>query len=235
MARIEATVTVTGHFTYDAPAFGAPWKNERHHIWKMVSDDGTLYVWKTTSWPGKLAKGDVIKIAASFKCMKEYNGVMETEVSRVKVIEKLFDAEADREAKRLAKEAAKEAAKKALLDSVTDGDEIITMGYRRYKEHYADCETVPDSYKENVDRRGFRISEPTIDVIVRAGRMKASGTRGKNFATWIIEGELNGETVRRYVYAICPDNAKARVVREIPGIINVACLGPCRVSPRYID
>ena len=48
----------------------------------------------------------------------------------------------------------------------------VRMLYRRYKQHYSDCETVRGTYDEN-DR--------TIEVIVPEGRMKNSGVRGQRF------------------------------------------------------
>lgn len=46
------------------------------------------------------------------------------------------------------------------------------MLYRAYKQNYADCTTVPDTYDS---------ATKTIEVIVPPGRMKPSGTRGQRF------------------------------------------------------
>ena len=46
------------------------------------------------------------------------------------------------------------------------------MPYRQYKQHYADCETVPGSYDK---------IEKKITVIIPDGRMKPSGVRGERF------------------------------------------------------
>lgn len=51
------------------------------------------------------------------------------------------------------------------------------MKYKRYKEHYNDCETVVGSYDK---------STKTIEVIVPQGRMKKSGVRGQQFAGYAI-------------------------------------------------
>lgn len=57
---------------------------------------------------------------------------------------------------------------------------IIRMPYRQYKNAYADCQTVCDSYDS---------SSKTIEVIVPEGRLKPSGVRGKRFRTiWILVG-----------------------------------------------
>ncbi len=49
---------------------------------------------------------------------------------------------------------------------------IESMWYGRYKQHYADCETVPGSYNKALR---------TIQVIIPEGRKKPSGVRGKSF------------------------------------------------------
>ena len=42
----------------------------------------------------------------------------------------------------------------------------VTMLYRRYKQHYSDCETVADSYNKSLK---------TIVVLIPDGRVKSSG------------------------------------------------------------
>lgn len=254
MAREVMTVTVTGHWTYDAPAYGAPWKNETHHIWKMTDEAGTVYVWKTTASFGKwvrtpdardpelvreawvpVHKDDIVKITGTVKGIRVYKGEDEFELTRVRFVDRIYDAEADREAKRLARENEKALAKKALLDSVKDGDEIIRMDYRRYKEHYADCETVPDSYDLKTDPRGVPISAPTIEVIVRAGRMVPSGVRGKKFRTWFVDFVLDGEAVREGYYAVSYENAEKRCAKEFPTGKDFHFGMVSHDSPRYVD
>ena len=257
MARNVMTVTVIGHFTYEAPCYGAPWKNERHHIWKMIDDAGNIFVWKTTNYLGMdvripdpnrpddreydrwdrvfAHKGDIVKITGTIKAITDYNGEQETALTRVKMLEKVFDAEAEREARKKAREAEKAARKEALLNSVTDGDEIITMDYKRYKAHYADCETVPDSYKDYVDYLGRRVKDPTIDVIVRAGRMVPSGVRGKNFKTYYVAFTIDGAPKCKAYYAVSYENAEKRCRKDFPNGTGFKFDHASHHSARWID
>lgn len=51
----------------------------------------------------------------------------------------------------------------------------IRMAYRRYKEHYSDCDIVYGTYDE---------CTKTIVVDVPEGRMKKSGVRGNSFNSY---------------------------------------------------
>lgn len=46
------------------------------------------------------------------------------------------------------------------------------MRYKQYKESYADCDTVPNSYNKDTK---------TIEVLVPKERLKPSGTRGQSY------------------------------------------------------
>ena len=81
---------------------------------------------------------------------------------------------------------------------------IETMLYRRYKQHYADCETVAGSYNKEYK---------TIEVIIPEGRMKPSGTRGQTFKYMVFWGVENatGREVRCTIKATCRANAIKRL------------------------
>lgn len=67
-----------------------------------------------------------------------------------------------------------------MIDVNVEKDQIIRMRYSQYKNSYPDCDTVQGSYLK---------SNKTIEVIVPAGRMKKSGTRGRSFRTfWFMVG-----------------------------------------------
>ena len=67
---------------------------------------------------------------------------------------------------------------KEQLASLKDGDVILTMTYKNYKEHYSDCETLVNSFFRNG-------KEPaSIKVIVRKGRLKNSGVRNEHFHSY---------------------------------------------------
>ena len=79
-----------------------------------------------------------------------------------------------------------------------------TMLYRRYKQHYADCETVAGSYDKE---------HKTIKVIIPEGRMKPSGTRGQSYHYIEFTGieTATGRKVRCTIKATCRANAIKRL------------------------
>ena len=81
---------------------------------------------------------------------------------------------------------------------------VETMLYRRYKQHFADCETVVGSYDKKTK---------TIDVLVPDGRMKPSGTRGQTFHYMEFKGVeiATGRPVRCTIKATCLTNAIKRL------------------------
>lgn len=79
-----------------------------------------------------------------------------------------------------------------------------TMLYRRYKQHFADCETVFGSYDKE---------RKTIDVLLPDGRLKPSGVRGQSFRYIEFNGVENatGRKVRCTIKATCRGNAIKRL------------------------
>ena len=234
MARIESTVTMKGIYSYERAAYG--YGTETAYIYNMVAEDGTVYVWKTTSFmvlefedekgwitkkngktynTAKINKGDIIRIKATVKGQSEYKGQMQTEVNRVTVLERTFKAATPEEIM-AQKEAEKKAKKAEQLASIGANDFLWEMPYRQYKEHYGDCETLIGSYdnheKESLNSR--RRIAPTIVVIIREGRLKNSGVRGKHYSGYELKN-ANGE---RIVYrAVCEGNAIRRAEKEFGG------------------
>lgn len=228
--RIEATVTMKGIYSYEAATYTG-WSTETRYIYNMVAEDGTVYVWKTTSYMGleveadeerghirkangkwynfsRINKNDVITIKATVKGEGEYKGQKQTELTRVRVVSRQFAAETYEEMI-ARKEAEKQARVAAQWASLKDGDRVWRMDYRRYKEHYADCETIEGSYEQK-DRR-----PATIEVIIREGRLKASGVRGEHYSGYRLKNE-NGEQV---VYrAVKEENAIRRATKEFGGV-----------------
>ena len=189
MARIEKQVTLVGEYGFTRRAFGG-YHDEYVSIYKFTDEDGKVYVWKTTGHLMKETvmgnpedeyrevdtyfpkKGDVIIIRATVKGETKYKGEAQIELNRVvvkKVVSKYVKVKAEQQKQSVDLEA---------------GDEIIEMPYRQYKDHYADCEAVAGSY-DDVLR--------TIKVIVRAGRMKASGVRGKHYKYFTITNGARDE------------------------------------------
>ena len=208
MARIEARVTLTGDYSFTRRAYSG-YRDETVHIYKMTDADGKVYVWQTTGFLKKETivdddvdtyfprKGDVLGIKATVKGETEYKGEPQTEVNRVvvtEIISKYQEVVVEAKAKR----------QKQSVD-LEAGDRIVEMPYRQYKQHYADCETIEGSYDDEFG---------TIKVIVRAGRMKPSGTRGERFKGYELKNELGHTTTYR---AVCEDNALKRANKEHPG------------------
>jgi hypothetical protein len=230
-ARIKVTGILTGKFSFERPAYAGYGRMETVDIYKITGEDGTVYVWKTATgslgmevevpydydgnvyyhderrncaviWDG-VDKGDTFTFTASVKGVSEYNGEEQTEIQRVKVT-----AIIDRPAKRAAED--KAAKKQAQLDSIGENDLVWTMPYSQYKKHYSDCETIIDSYTEYEQEYGhhYEYSPATIKVIIREGRLKNSGVRGKHFANYWIEFTLNGDYTRCESFrAVCVENA----------------------------
>ena len=84
---------------------------------------------------------------------------------------------------------------------------VETMLYRRYKQHFSDCETVAGSYDKN---------HKTIEVMLPEGRLKQSGVRGKSFKYMEFTGTeiATGRAVRCIIKATCRDNAIKRLPKN---------------------
>lgn len=81
---------------------------------------------------------------------------------------------------------------------------IETMLYRRYKQSYADCATIPGSYNA---------ASKTIQVEIPNSRMKPSGVRGQRFLYLTFNGVeiATGRKVSCTIKAICEENARKRL------------------------
>jgi len=213
MARITITVDMKNIYEYRRPAFG--YGTETAYIYTMTGEDGTEYVWKTTKGMAyeysKINKGDKVQIKATIKGQSEYKGTPQTELTRVNVVKRLFKAETWEERQARIK-AEKEAKAKEQEASLLGEDFICRMPYKQYKEHYSDCETVAGSYWG----RDITIGRytPSIEVIIREGRLKKSGVRGKHYSGYELTNE---EGVKSTYYAISEETAIRRAVKEHKG------------------
>lgn len=228
MEKIKVEVTMANIYKYEAPAFGYGY--ETRYIYTMQDQDGTVYVWKTATWmhidvyegvnqdhanfydrkgiayePQGICKGDKIVITASVKGHGEYKGQSQTVLTRVKIVDRTYNAAGERKEK-------KENKKVEQMDSIKDGDFIWEMPYRQFKEHYNDCETVIDSYDDHEGRL-----PATIKVIIREGRLKASGVRGQHFSGYeFFFIDTDGKKARVCYRAVSEGNAMKRLYREFP-------------------
>jgi len=79
---------------------------------------------------------------------------------------------------------------------------IKRMHYGQYKQHYADCETVPGSYDK---------TSRSIEVVLPEGRIKPSGVRGKRFRCYQIGlTDQNGKHGYCAYRAVSEENAMKR-------------------------
>jgi hypothetical protein len=182
------------------------------NVYKFETEDGKTLVWKTGSVLqvegkeiGGLTPSDevlptinsIIHIKAAVKGESEYKGEKQTMLSRVKVLE-IVD-------KALTKEEENALKAEDQIETLKEGDFVwYGMPYRQYKNNYADCETLAGSYDSK---------DCTIDVIIRDGRLKNSGTRGQHYSGYRFVNE-NGKCVTYRAVSI--DNAEKRVNKEFP-------------------
>ena len=211
MARVEMKVKLVGEYQYDRQKYSG-YGYETVSIYKMTDDDGKIYVWKTTSWLAyngeAINRGSVIVIVASIKGESEYNGEAQTELTRVKVKE-VIEMGKSIEQIQAEREQARKAKRDEQMASLKGEDFVWTMPYKQYKERYADCETVIDSFVRP------RFGGCYIDVIIREGRLKASGVRGKHFHSYALEWFDGDKKVKGAFVAVDLDHAVAQFHRMV--------------------
>lgn len=204
--KIELDVRLIGrhkyttHFTYHG---------ETNYIYTMEDANGNTLVWKTISLldvPAKngeeidfIRTGDMMRIKGTVKEHSEYKGTKQTVLARCKYT--LIEHAPDPIEAKIEQQKA----------SLADGDFIWKMPYKQYKEHYSDCETLLGSFNKE---------ERTIKVIIRAGRLKPSGVRGKHFASY---GFSNGGGVI-YFYAVSEDTARKQLIKRCPDKADWECV-----------
>lgn len=224
--RITIKGILSGVHSFERPSFG--YGMETVHIYKISSEDGKVYVWKTTSamcmevpYSGQVGrhnfedrkgnpidyvspdKGDTVTITASIKGESEYKGEKQIEIQRVKVTD-------------IIRKEKPEVKKQDL--TLAEGDKIIQMSYKQYKDHYSDCETVNGSFF-----RDEHTGDSFIKVIIRNGRMKASGVRGKHFVGYEIEWFENGKRCFSSFRAVSEDNALKQAKKAFPNGTDYNC------------
>ena len=238
MARITLTIEMKNIYSYERPAYG--YGTETAYIYSMEGTDGKACVWKTTTYFGfevedpdgwitkekkgkeivyrfdAVNKGDKLVITAGVKGESEYKGQKQIELTRVKVKERLFKGKT-REELQAEYEAEKARKKQEQLDSITEKDVVWNMPYKQYKEHYSDCETVIDSFE---NRGGLKY----ITVIIREGRLKESGTRGRRYHSFLYSFEYEGKKTEEYFKAICEETAEKQIRRKYRGAENITML-----------
>lgn len=237
--KVEIEVKVKGIYTYTT-GFGYGW--QENHIYSFEDAEGNSIVWKTQKglsiltakriafggngrpyrFEGKerkdtfdgydkiheVSKGDVITIRASVKAHEEYKGQEQTSVQRVKITGVSFFA--------LTKEEWMEQKREEQFHSLEDGDFVWKMPYRQFKEHYADCETIVGSCNKDNPQRIC-----TVEVIIRNGRLKASGVRGEHFYGFDFSFDYEGKNTSCVFRAVSEDNARKQLAKAFKGAENI--------------
>lgn len=208
-SKITAEVTLINDYSYTDKKFS--YYGTTHHIYTMQDAEGNVYVWKTTSCllfesdndHGRMdciRKGDTMQISGTVKEHSEFKGVKQTVLTRCKfalVAHKPDEVVVKREQQ---------------MKSLEEGDLVWEMPYKQYKEHYADCETVSGSFDKE---------ERTIRVIIRKGRMKNSGVRGKHFSGYEFTDNKGALVCYR---AVSEENALKQLKKDFPNSDGWECI-----------
>ena len=237
--KISVAVELKNDYQYTDYSYS--YYGDTKHIYTMIGDDGKVYVWKTGSFlslavpytgeDGRhnfedrkgnpidylpINRGDKFIITATVKGESEYKGQPQTELSRVKVVERTFKAKTPEEieAERVAEE---ELLRNKQVESLSGDDFMWRMPYKQYKEHYADCETLCGSYECN--RSG-----KTIVVIIREGRLVASGVRGRHYKGFVFAFVYEGKKTQMTFRAISEATALKQLNKSFKGATDVECI-----------
>jgi len=210
--RVNLNLTLKNEYSYPT-YFG--YRTQDNYIYTFEDAEGNVFVWKTTSlicidhevngclMPEFVRKGDSFECKATIKEHSEYKGTKQTVITRVKVLTISHVP---------TKEELEEKKRQEQMDSLKDGDHIWQMSYRRFKEHYSDCETIAGSYDSD---------RATIGVIIREGRLVPSGTRFEHYKGF--EFTSPDKTLKRVLRAVSEDNAYRRLVKEMPEASTWEC------------
>lgn len=217
--RLKIAVTFKKSFDYTDYKFS--YYGTTHYIHTFEDFEGNIIVWKSTNPveyindgtenPNRkgdcefIPVGSVVELTGTVKEHGVYKDTEQTAVTRCKfkLIERAKTAAEIQQDKIEAQQA-----------SIGKNDIIWEMPYRQYKEHYSDCETIIGSFDRHEDSRGNAHGDPTIKVIIREGRLKNSGVRGKHYKGF----EFTTDDGKKVCYrAISEETARKRMKKEFPG------------------
>lgn len=216
--RITADVKMVSIFEYQDYKFS--YYGATRYIYTMRDDAGNVLVYKSGAylaiktgdkdrWGNPvetgIRRGDKISISGMVKDHSEYKGTKQTVLQRVRV-KALIERQPT-------KQELEDKKREEQIASLADGDFRWRMPYRQYKEHYSDCEILAGSFDDGCDSRGRKIAETTVEVIIRAGRLKNSGVRGKHFYGFEFETDSGGLVCYR---AVSEENARKRMLKDYP-------------------
>jgi hypothetical protein len=214
------TIRVTFKKSYDYVDYKFSYYGTTHYIHTFEDSDGNIIVWKSTNPvetinDGKenpnrkgdvvfIPTGSIVDLTGTVKEHGMYKDTEQTVVTRCKfsLVERAKTQQEIQQERIEAQQA-----------SIGENDIIWEMPYRQYKEHYSDCETVIGSFNRHEDSHGNPHGDPTIKVIIREGRLKASGVRGQHYRGF----EFTTDTGSKVCYrAISEETARKRMKKEFP-------------------
>lgn len=214
------TVRVTFKKSFDYVDYKFSYYGTTHFTHIFEDTAGNTLVWKSTNPVEEIVNGEckfiptgsIVDLTGTVKEHGLYKEVEQTVVTRCKF--KLVErAKTQQEIQQEKAEAQKA--------TIGEKDFIWEMPYRQYKEHYSDCETVIGSFNRHEDSRGIPQSDPTIKVIIREGRLKPNGVRGKHFYYFTFRMPNNGEVS---YYAVSEETARKRLLKAYPNGEDWECI-----------
>ncbi len=216
--KVTAEVKVINIFEYQEYKFS--YYGVSRYIYTMQDDDGNVLVYKTSAYlafkTGEIGecgcpvvigirRGDKIRISGTVKDHGEYKGTKQTVLQRVRV-KALIERQPT-------KQELEDKKREEQLASLVGEDFCWRIPYRQYKEHYSDCEILAGSFDDGCDSHGRKIAESTVEVIIREGRLKNSGVRGKHFYGFEFKTANGGTVCYR---AVSEENARKQMRKDYP-------------------
>lgn len=216
--RMTVTVTYKKRFEYTDYKFSYYGTTHLTHIFEDA--EGNTIVWKSTNMveyindgsenpkrKGDLEfapQGSIVELTGTVKEHSQYKDCDQTVVTRCKF--KLVTLPKSEDEIQQEKAEAQRA-------TLGEHDDVWEMPYRQYKAHYSDCETIIGSYDPHVDSHGNPVGHATIKVIIREGRLKASGVRGKHYSGYQFTDPFGFHFTYR---AVSEENARKQMKKEFP-------------------
>lgn len=222
IGEVGKRLTIQAEFkkSFDYVDYKFSYYGTTNYIHTFEDSAGNVLVWKTTKPVEYIAgdeckripKGSIVKLTGTVKEHGMYSDTEQTVITRCKFeVVELGKSERQIQQEKL----------DAQLQTMAEGDFIREMPYKQYKEHYSDCETVIGSFNRHEDARGIPQRDPTIKVIIRAGRLKPNGVRGKRFYWFTFENESGRKSA---YYAVSEETARKQLTKQYPDGENWDCV-----------
>lgn len=224
-SKVTAEVKMVNIFEYLDYKFS--YYGTSRYIYTMQDNEGNVLVYKSGAYltfkPGDkdqygnpveigIRRGGKISISGTVKDHGEYKGTKQTVLQRVRV-KALIERQPTKQELEYKK-------REEQIASLADGGFRWRMPYKQYKEHYSDCEVLAGSFDDGCDSHGRKIAETTVEVIIREGRLKNSGTRGEHFYGFEFRTDNGGLVCYR---AVSEENARKRLLKDYPESENWEC------------